>query len=534
MRKTWWIGFVVGMAILVFGTGLLAQEGATFQGVVFEDRNGNGILDAGEKGVAGVCVSNGLEVTQTDSEGRYTLPKREEMVVFAVKPAGYNLPVNEKNVPQFFYVHRPNGSPAFIKEYAGFAPTGEIPASLNFPLLPGRVEENFTAIICGDSQVTDHQEISYLRDSLVRDVKESGIGASFVLALGDNVNDVLGLYDRYLETMGYMGFPVFYVFGNHDMNFDSPNDTYHNETYLRKVMPTYYAFAYGKVHFVVLEDVVWDGKAYYGAISEEQLTWLRNYLNFVPQEALLVVAMHIPLVSYMDRAAEKHQVKNRQDLFEILKDRKVLFLAGHTHTLERLYPDTEIDGWKPELPFPQVIAGATCGSWWSGPKDEYGIPFSYQRDAAPKGYLIMEFQGTEWKESYKVPGRALEDQINVSFFIADRVERRLKKPALPDSVFLRGDLEGVHLVANVFCDVAKIECTIDGTTSQAMTRKSLPDPIMNAYLNDLPDWMRPQGSTHTFLATLPRDLKPGIHTATVTVEDRYGRKYQKQRLFEVW
>ncbi|MEN3185285.1 MAG: calcineurin-like phosphoesterase family protein [Atribacterota bacterium] len=528
MRRTVWIVFVCVLVLWVNLAG--AQE--SFQGVVFEDRNGNGLRDAGEPGIPNVCVSNGVEVVATDGEGRYSLPRKDEMVVFVIKPADYNLPVNAKNIPQFFYVHRPNGSPDFIQDYEGFASTGELPASVDFPLLPGKKNDSFKALIIGDTQVTDHREIGYLRDSLVKEVQ--GTDAAFALVLGDNVNDVLGLYDRYLQVMAGMGIPTFYVLGNHDINFYSQNDQYSAETYTKMVMPPYYAFNVGNVHFVVLDNVVWDGKAYYGAISEEQLNFLKNDLAMVPADNLLVIAMHIPLISYMDRNAEKHQVKNREDLFTLLQGRKVLFLAGHTHTLERLYPETTIDGWSPNLPFPQIIPGAACGSWWSGPKDKYAIPFAYQRDAAPKGYMIFEFEGANWKETYKVLNQPFEDQINISFFINDRVERRLKEPALPESTFLRGDLIGVHVVANVFCDATEVQCTVDGQITHTMTRHSLPDPIMNWYMKDLPEWMRPVGSTHTYWAPLPSTLEPGIHTVTVTAKDRYGRKYQEKRLFEVW
>lgn len=527
-RVGWWI--VLVCVVMLWANLAGAQE--TFQGVVFEDGNGNGTFDAGEKGIPGVCVSNGIEVVQTDATGRYTLPVRNEMVVFVIKPAEYALPVNEKNIPQFFYVHRPNGSPDFIQEYKGFAPTGKLPASVDFPLLPGQKSDSFKAIVIGDTQVTDHREIGYLRDSLVQEVR--GTDAVFALTMGDNVNDVLGLYDHYTQVMGEMGIPVFYTMGNHDMNYDSQNDEYSLETYTRMVMPPYYAFNFGNVHFVVLDDVVWDGKAYHGEITAEELAFLKNDLAMVPPENLVVIAMHIPLISYMDRAAEKHQVKNREDLFKILEGRKVLFLAGHTHTLERFYPDTTIDSWSPNLPFPQIIVGAACGSWWSGPKNEYGIPFSYQRDATPKGYMIFEFQGNAWKETYKIPARAIEDQVNLSFFIADRVDRRLKDPALPEGVFLKGDLLGTHVVANVFCDAVEVTCSIDNKESQTMTRHSLPDPTMDWYANDLPDWMRTVGSTHTFWAPLPTNLEPGIHTVKVTVKDRYGREYEKERFFEVW
>lgn len=38
-------------------------------GAVFLDRNGNGVRDWGERGIARVNVSNGIDVVQTDSRG---------------------------------------------------------------------------------------------------------------------------------------------------------------------------------------------------------------------------------------------------------------------------------------------------------------------------------------------------------------------------------------------------------------------------------------------------------------------------------
>ena len=53
-------------------TTLASPAGAdTARGTVFEDRNGNGRLDAGEPGIEGVRVSDGLDVVTTDADGQY-------------------------------------------------------------------------------------------------------------------------------------------------------------------------------------------------------------------------------------------------------------------------------------------------------------------------------------------------------------------------------------------------------------------------------------------------------------------------------
>ncbi len=91
---------------------LPGQPGAeTVSGTVFLDANRNSRLDAGETGVEGVLVSNGLEVATTDADGAYELPAREDMNVFITKPAGHAVPLNEDMIPQFYYVHKEEGSP---------------------------------------------------------------------------------------------------------------------------------------------------------------------------------------------------------------------------------------------------------------------------------------------------------------------------------------------------------------------------------------------------------------------------------------
>ncbi|MBV9137258.1 MAG: Cna protein B-type domain containing protein, partial [Hyphomicrobiales bacterium] len=64
----------------------LAADGQTVTGIVFEDRSHAGRRQAGDKGIAGVLVSNGREIAKTDGEGRYTLPIEDGMVIFVIKP----------------------------------------------------------------------------------------------------------------------------------------------------------------------------------------------------------------------------------------------------------------------------------------------------------------------------------------------------------------------------------------------------------------------------------------------------------------
>lgn len=534
MRRSWVLGGIVVLCVVLFLGIALAQGGITVRGIVFEDANRNGVLDSGEKGIPGVCVSNGLEVVQTNAEGKYELPAYENMIVFVTKPSGYTFPMSKYNTPLFYYIHRPNGSHPAIKEYPGIAPTGPLPESVNFPLYKAEEGENFKIVVLGDTQVSDHREIVYLRDAIITDIVRNHKDVALAIAMGDNLNDPLNLYPRYLSVMAGMGCPVHYVFGNHDMNFDAPDDAWKHETFSRYLGPSYYSFNVGKVHFVILNSVMWDGKEYHGEISEAQLKWLQNDLAFVPKDYLIVIAQHIPLISYIDRAAEKHQIKNRDQLFALLEGRNVLFLGGHSHTIEKFFPGDTFGDWSPNLPFPQIIVGAACGSWWTGPKDDRGIPYSYQRDAAPKGYFVFEFQGNTWKDTFCAAG--LSRQMNVSFF-TPRLPGWVPeaKLGLQSGVFTKEELGGIFVVANVFNADSRSEvlCAIDDNQPVPMQYKSLPDPFAVPLLAGLADWLQTKGSTHTYIAPLPTDLAPGLHKVTVIFKDAYGRVFEEVKFFEV-
>lgn len=307
---------VLGIVVAVLCGAAAAQE--TFSGVVFEDANRNSQRDEGEAGVAEVSVSNGVQVVQTDAQGRYELPRRNRMVVFVSKPEDYMVALDENKVPQFSYIHQPNGSPEFIQEYRGIAPTGPLPESVDFPLVRAEEPDNFRFIVFGDTQVTTQQELNYLRDTAIAEL--TGSDALFGVAVGDLVNDPLDLFPRYKEVMGSVSFPTYYLPGNHDINFDSPNDKFHLETYKRHFGAPYYSFDYGQTHFVLFDNIRYNidegfEGTYNGRVSDEQLTWFANDLKHVDPNKLIVLAMHVALSNYVDRDSEKHQETRRERIY---------------------------------------------------------------------------------------------------------------------------------------------------------------------------------------------------------------------------
>ncbi len=408
------------------------------RGTVFHDGNHDGEHQGDEAGIPDVMVSNSREVVRTDDEGRYELPAFDGMTVFVTQPAGYAVPVDEHNFPQFFYHHLPEGSPDL--RFGGLAPTGPLPEAVNFPLAEADASDEVDCAIIGDTQTYSNRELGYLRDGVVADLGErDDLERCGALIVGDVAGDDLGLYPRIKEVMSAPGIPVRAVPGNHDIDFDATDDEHSFDTYKREIGPAYYSYDVGQAHFVGLDNVRYpctpevdnaDGEhefcddpanhpTYNGVIGEEQLTWLANDLAHVPKDKLIIIATHIPLVSFIDMGSNKHQTNDAPALYELLEGRPALSVVGHAQTVENLETGDTFGPWKEAVgvdavPFPHITVGAASGSWWTGDLDTNGIPESLQRGGAPAGYINLALDGNTFQDTYRATGRDEDEQMSVS------------------------------------------------------------------------------------------------------------------------
>ena len=171
------------------GLGTLAVQADLARGVVYHDQNRNGQRDQGEPGVSGVQVSNQLEISTTDEEGRWELPSDEDVTFFVIKPRDWMTPVNAHQLPRFFYTHKPAGSPD--QSFPGIAPTGPLPSSIDFPLIQAQEPEKFEAVFFGDPQPRNVREVEYIGHDVVEEL--IGTSAKFGVTLGDIVFDDLAV-----------------------------------------------------------------------------------------------------------------------------------------------------------------------------------------------------------------------------------------------------------------------------------------------------------------------------------------------------
>lgn len=541
------------------------QEATEVTGIVFEDQNENGIRDEGEPGIGDVAVSNGVDVVRTAADGSYALPLIEDTVYFVTKPAAYMVPVDANMVPHFYYIHYPNGSPDYIQEFRGIDPTGEMPESLDFPLYALdelMTDDEFTFLAIGDPQVRDYKELVYFRDDIVADIaRETAFGADFVITLGDMLSDQLTMYGHYQQTMGLAGIPTYYVPGNHDMDLDAIDDTHHLDTYISFFGPTNYSFDYGNAHFVMLDNIRWLGATpnrsagnFTDGFSDQALTWLANDLATVPTDKLIVLGMHIPLVTKNDAPAPMTPGGDRDALYALLADYKVLALTGHSHVTEIDLPGDEVEAWGAAMPFTHINAGAACGGWWVGPEDERGIPLSYQRDGAPNGYFVIDMQGNEFAPRMKGANVPIAKQMNVSLLSRWDLQ-------LPANTVTSGELGHTQLAVNVWAGSSQtaVTCAFDNGTETAGTQSPFArDPYAIArqqavdswmlenrgWQNLLPppirakigpeNWMQTNASWHIWTCPLPTDLEPGAHRVTVSVDDAFGQTFTEPYLFDLW
>ena len=502
-------------------------DAAIAAGVVFSDRDGDGLRDRGEWGVRGVAVSNGRDVVRSDWRGRYRIPVGEGDAVFVVKPRGYATPLDENGLPHFYYLHKPQGSPDGLA-FAGVAPTGPLPDSIDFPLVRRREPERFRALLFGDTQTYTRGEI----DLLARDVVEPLVGAdvAFGMTLGDLVGDDLSLFEPLNRVVGHIGVPWYHVMGNHDMNYRAASDAHADETYQRVYGPATYVFQVGRVHFAVLDDVIYAGwneeeqraGRYAAGFRDDQIEFVRNYLDGVPRDDLVVLAMHIPLDLFDEHAQQ------RRALFDALADHPhTLSLSAHTH-MQYHHFFGEADGVAAGHTHHHLNQATAAGSWWLGALDEVGIPHTTQRDGTPNGYSILSFDANTYRVEFRAARRPADYQMNV----------------IAPSVLRAEDAAQTEVVVNVFAgsERSTVEMRLrPNGTWHSLERAERLDPLYVELLereqsDELqPDYAlpAPQASRHIWVGALPADPARGVARLDVRTRDMFGHEYTATRIIHI-
>lgn len=276
--------------------------------------------------------------------------------------------------------------------------------------------------LVGDPQVDNPVEMGYARRSIYRDLRGRR-DLELCIFLGDLVNDNMSLLPESLSVIDSLPFQSFMVPGNHDRDvyrgakssgsMSRPRDL---STWRKLVGYVDTSFVRGNVRFIMMNNVRHAAAGmtdYVGGFTEKQKHWLDSVLvtdvarggkmsrgsvdrsrrpsrgKVTP--ALTILATHIPF----------SQMKGRDSVLALIPEHtQMLYVSGHTHFVSR---DDSI---------PEVIAGATCGSWWRGVKDSGGVPYALQSCGAPRGYFVAEIsRDGDYRLRYRCVG--MDDEVSV-------------------------------------------------------------------------------------------------------------------------
>ena len=495
-----------------------AFSGTPIQGYVFEDTDGDGIKDRKEKGIPGVGISDGESIVLTDNSGFYKLDARDHSVIFAIKPKGYTFEKDEKVRQKFYYINKPDGSPKL--KNPGSSPTGPMPENLNFPVVIFDDPEDFKFFAFGDPQPYSEKELGFFKKKIIEEAKQTK-GISFGISLGDICGERPDLYPMYTDAMKELNMPWYNVIGNHDRNYDCKKEKYANESFEAHFGPSNYAFRYGNTHFIILDDIYMHSapkaNPYKGGFSEDQFTFVSNYLKMVEKGQLVILAYHIPLCYKEGQFITQH----RERLFNILDGHNVFGLSAHTHIQMQFLLGKEA-GWNGDNPFHEYNVGTSNGDWYSGKINENGTPDATMRDGTPEGYAIISISGNKYTCDYKVAGKTSDYQIDVT-----------NPKVIP---YRQGGKYPVY--ANFFLGSSydNAEFRIDNGEWKKMTRTT--EEAAPSFLAILAEWdnadyamkgKRPNSiptyCTHLWKGILNNSLEPGKHLIEIRITDMYGRTH---------
>lgn len=528
-----------GILLMVFTLQLYGQnqkpdnpreESGIIKGIVFHDKNGNGIFDSKtDVPLKDVAVSNGRDIVLTKTDGSYHLKVQDPGFVFVIKPKNWGIPVNEFQIPRFYYTYAPKGLEAGM--YKGVDPTGEIPGSVDFALYPQNEPGKFNVLVFGDTQPRTLSAVHYF----FRDIVEELIGidsVAFGVTLGDVVSDFLHLFDPMKQSVSALGIPWNYVIGNHDLEHSLRNDKDARGPWYRDFGPTYYSFSYGNAHFIVLDNIrlIEEGKPVYKTgLGKKQMEFLQNELSRLDKNQLIFIMAHIP----WEGSTPWYDDSERTALYKMLAEFKnSVSLVAHTHEYYHHFIDKE-QGFPGNKPHHMISIAAVCGSWWMGIPDEYGIPHALAPDGTPKGYTMLHVDGNDWKISWKASRRPANFQMSIS--VPDELN-----PVPADDLKITAHIYNALPSASVEMKIGEKGNWIP------MKRVRQPDPLRTqVYERETNYWSYPDSITYwrrlnsggsisenIWEAKAPDKPGPGIHVIYVRAADKWWN-YEGKRLVHI-
>ncbi len=349
------------------------------------------VYGGGTTTLEGVVISDGLLCVKTDKNGYYELDSdlsRTKFIMASI-PSGYSAPNDDNGLPIFFHrVTDEEREKDMVVHTFDFYPITNNP-------------DRFTLFVGADPQprasTAGYDNIAYhsldICEDFYRDMRETAKNITdrniYGFMLGDIVHENMSLFDNYIAGLKSLGnVQMFNILGNHDNDPKAKDDTEGRRVFEQKLGPTNYSFNIGKIHFVVLDNLIMklrsDGtlRDYDQGLTDEVWQWLQNDLAYVDRSSTIMVAAHSPMfmqTSMNDRS--QGSSGHRYDYANLFsKYAKVHAWAGHSHTtFNYVYPETS------NLKNIEVHTVArSTGELWTN---------EYIANGTPRGYTIVEVDG---------------------------------------------------------------------------------------------------------------------------------------------
>ncbi len=327
---------IVGWILFLSIPSILIAQSTEIKGIVFHDENGNLTLDAGEKGIPNVVVSDQVKTTLTGDSGTFVLHSESEFPYLVIsQPSGYT--------GNFYYKKS---------------------SEMTFPLQKSPNQSTFRFIHASDT----HADVNSLpRIQRFREMADS-LKVAFVIITGDLIKDALRVneatatdyYEMFKKEISQFQAPVYTGVGNHELFgverdkslVSAEHPLYGKNMYRHYLGPNYYSFNYGGFHFISVDGVGYQNLYYYGGVDETQLAWLEKDLQYLDAQTPVITFNHIPFVSpgfsfqnfendpfygpqlleQNNKLEHRHIVYNFKEVQDIIGERPYpLALAGHYH-----------------------------------------------------------------------------------------------------------------------------------------------------------------------------------------------------------
>lgn len=452
------------------------------------------VVSSGGLPVEGVVVSDGLNCTQTDAEGRYALTSdlSQRRFVFISVPAEYEIPAR-------------HGCPQFFKRIDRFQKEVTADFVLEPRLTPA---EHHTLLVQGDPQIKNYGgdgSAEAYRSVVIPDMirMRSTIGTPcYGINLGDLVYNDMNVYNAYIDNTERVNTTTFNVIGNHDHDqttlLKDSLGTMHYEMHLG---PTCYSANIGRVHYIFIDDILYDRKdakeSYRHGLYDETVHWLIEDLKYVPKDKIIMICAHAQMFNKKTTMVRRN--KNFAAYSKALLDFKYVYSwAGHNHHTylytsepERNY---DIDN------LTSITVTKSTGA--------LRLNRLLNNDGTPQGYFVVDVDGEEVSWYYLCCGKDRNYQMKVY------------PPARTG---------GEYVMANIWAHDNKwgaVEWWENGVKVGQMEAHDALDPdYVDLYATvtnkTTRKYCKPVNSFHMFR------IKPseGIREGEVRVTDRFGNLY---------